>query len=223
MSLVAEGNNNTSALQPYDGQVLQSSQLLVGHDNQILESTSVTANNSVNISFQRHGSKPGRQVIDIITLPEVYDARDSDIVPTVKMPENGDTSMRMILDRTARSDYTMNDSQNQTRLLIERPLDKIKQTVLLDSALGPLAGPSKKRSRPIYTDPKEYRIPETGDDEQITHAFDLSDQIIADAGSLDARRNAKRLRQVFQDEITLDPLEPVPSLPSQLCPRPCHT
>ena len=216
INLVADGNTNTSALQLRDGQVLQSSQLIVGQDEQILASTSVTANKSVNISFQGHGPNPGERVFNIVTLPQQYEVPNSSIVPTVKMPENGDTSIRIVLDCAARSDYSMEDSQNQSRMVIERPLDKIKQTVFLRSTREPLTESSKKRSRPVYTDPKDYRIAATGDDELATHAFDVPDQIIADEGILDAHRDAKRLRLVLQNEVTLDPLEPVPSLSKSL-------
>lgn len=193
-------NADTSALQLHDGRVLQSSQLIAGQDNQILASTSVTAKESVAISFQRHGSSPATQVIKIITLPQQYEA--SNIVPTIKMPENGNTSIRVILDRVSRSDYSMEDIQNQSRLVIERPLDKIKQTVYLSPSSEPLTESSKKRSRPLDTDPKDYRISDTGDGERATHAFDVPDQIIADVGSLDARLDVKRLRQKIHDQLT---------------------
>ena len=204
VNLVARGNANISALQLGDGQVLQSSQLITGQDSQILASTSLTANNSVNISLQRHGSSPATEVIKIITLPQEYEA--SNIVPTIKMPENGNTSIRLILDRASRSDYSMKDIQNQSRLVIERPLDKTKQTVHLGPSPEPLTESSKKRSRPHYTDPKDYRVVATGDDELVTHAFDVPNQIIEDAGSLEARHDAKRLRQRLQDETALAPL-----------------
>ena len=199
VDLVAGGNADTSALQLHDGQVLQSSQLIPGQDNQILASTSVTAKDSIDISFQRHGSSPATQVIKIITLPQQYEA--SNIVPTIKMPENGNTSIRVILDRISRSDYSMEDIQNQSRLVIDRPLNKIKQTVYLSPSSEPLTESSKKRSRPLYTDPRDYRISATGDDELATHAFDVPGQIIADVGSLDARRDAKRLRQTLHDQV----------------------
>ena len=198
VNLVAWGNANKSALQLHDGQVLQSSQLIPGQDNRILASTSVTAKDSIDISFQRHGSSPATQVIKIITLPQQYEA--SSIAPTIKMPENGNQSIRIILDRISRSDYSMEDIQNQSRLVIERPLNKIKQTVYLSPSSEPLTESSKKRSRPLYTAPKDNRISDTGDDELATHAFDVSDQIIAEIGSLDARRDAKRLRQTLHDQ-----------------------
>ena len=213
MNLVARGNADISALQLGDGQVLQSSQLIAGQDNQILASTSLTANNSVNISLQRHGSSPATQVIKIITLPKEYEA--SNAVPTIKMPENGNTSIMVILDRTSRSDYSMEDIQNQSRLVIERPLDKTKQTVYLGSSPELLTESSKKRSRPLYTDPKDYRIEAMGDDELETHAFDIPNLIIEDDGILNARHDAKRLRQRLQDETALPPrYEGFPVLPS---------